>query len=301
TALAAKARDELSSLLLASAANELGSSKILIVPDGILSYIPFAALTLGGEPLIRRHRISYLPSASILREFAAGPSNSSQPRKSLAVFADPVFNAQDPRVAKSSASAAGKKPVPDPTLRPPMRGETASQFARLPGTRREANTILALVRESEQKKALDFDASVAGLKSSDISQYRFIHLATHGVLDTSHPEFSGVVLSLIDRDGQPQDGFLRLNDIYNLKLSADLVVLSACQTALGKEVKGEGLVGLTRGFMYAGAPRVVATLWKVDDKATSELMTSFYRAMLGPKHLPPAAALRAAQMEMLKQ
>ena len=133
-----------------------------------------------------------------------------------------------------------------------------------------------------------------------MSQYRVIHLATHGLLNSTHPELSGVVLSLVDRQGKVQDGFLRLHEIYNLKLSADLVVLSACQTGLGKEVRGEGLVGLTRGFMYAGAPRVVASLWKVDDRATAELMKQFYGSMLGEKHERPAAALRAAQVAMWK-
>lgn len=127
-----------------------------------------------------------------------------------------------------------------------------------------------------------------------------MHFATHSLLNNQHPELSGIVLSLVDEQGQSQDGFLRLYEVYNLKLAADLVVLSACQTALGKEIKGEGLVGLTRGFMYAGAPRVVASLWKVSDKATAELMQRFYQKMLKDR-LRPAAALRAAQVSMLKE
>ena len=130
--------------------------------------------------------------------------------------------------------------------------------------------------------------------------FRIIHFATHGWLNSDRPELSGVVLSLVNQKGQTQDGVLRLHEIYNLQLNADLVVLSACGTALGKEVRGEGLIGLTRGFMYAGAPRVAATLWKVDDAATAELMSNFYRFMLKEK-LSPAAALRAAQLELLKQ
>jgi CHAT domain-containing protein len=106
---------------------------------------------------------------------------------------------------------------------------------------------------------------------------------------------------LVDEAGRPQDGFLRLQDIYNLKLPAELVVLSACQTGLGKEIKGEGLIGLTRGFMYAGAPRIVASLWKVDDRATSELMKRFYQGLLGPEALRPAGALRQAQLSLWKQ
>ena len=144
-------------------------------------------------------------------------------------------------------------------------------------------------------EAFDFDASRETATRPDLAQYRIIHVATHGLVNTLHPELSGIVLSLVDRRGAPVDGFLRLNDIFSLRLPADLVVLSACQTALGREVRGEGLVGLTRGFMYAGAARVVASKWKVDDRATAELMRRFYAAMFGPGHLAPSAALRRAQ------
>jgi CHAT domain-containing protein len=134
----------------------------------------------------------------------------------------------------------------------------------------------------------------------EIGQYRILHFATHGLLNSVRPDLSGVILSLVNRQGALQDGFLRLHEIYNLKLSADLVVLSACQTGLGKDIHGEGLVGLTRGFMYAGAPSVMASLWKVDDRATAELMKRFYSALLGQETLRPAAALRAAQIAMWK-
>ena len=134
---------------------------------------------------------------------------------------------------------------------------------------------------------------------ADIGRRRIVHFATHGLINSQHPELSGIVLSLVDRQGKLQDGFLRLHDIYNMRLGADLVVLSACQTALGKEIKGEGLVGLTRAFMYAGVPRVVASLWEVSDLATAELMKKFYGAMF-QRGLPPAAALRTAQLEMSK-
>src|SRR5207302_3391829 len=133
-----------------------------------------------------------------------------------------------------------------------------------------------------------------------LGQYRVVHFATHGILNSMHPELSGIVLSLVDEEGRPQDGFLRLHDIYNQKLPVELVVLSACQTGLGKEIKGEGLIGLTRGFMYAGAARVVVSLWSVNDKATADLMTKFYEKMF-KQGQRPAAALRAAQVEMWKQ
>jgi CHAT domain-containing protein len=149
-------------------------------------------------------------------------------------------------------------------------------------------------------KATDFKASRATAMSRELQQYRILHFATHGLLNSKHPELSGIVLSLLDEKGNPEDGFLRLQDIYNLRLPVDLVVLSACNTGFGKDVKGEGLIGLTRGFMYAGAARVVASLWKVDDEATAELMSRFYQQMLKDGQ-PPAAALRAAQLAIWKQ
>jgi CHAT domain-containing protein len=169
------------------------------------------------------------------------------------------------------------------------------EFRRLPFSRREAEAIAALAPRTMSRESLDFEANRATATSADLSNYRIIHFATHGLLNSQHPELSGIVLSLVDEAGRPQDGFLRLHEIYNLNLGADLVVLSACRTALGKEIKGEGLVGLTRGFMYAGAPRVVASLWAVDDEITAELMKRFYHAMLIKKQRP-AAALRAAQV-----
>jgi CHAT domain-containing protein len=157
-----------------------------------------------------------------------------------------------------------------------------------------------LIPQKRLVKATDFQASRSVATSGELSNYRIIHFATHGLLNSDHPELSGLVLSLVDEAGRPQDGFLRMHEIYNLKLPADLVVLSACQTALGKEIKGEGLIGLTRGFMYAGARRVVASLWQVDDLATAKLMQRFYQGML-KDGLTPSAALRVAQLELAKQ
>jgi CHAT domain-containing protein len=168
---------------------------------------------------------------------------------------------------------------------------------RLRFSRAEAEEIAQLAPPEATLKALAFDASRETAMSPEIGQYRIVHFATHSLLDNQRPELSGVVLSRFDRSGQPRNGFLRLYDIYNLRLSSELVVLSACQTALGGEIKGEGLIGLTRGFLYAGAPRVVATLWEIDDRTTSVLMKQFYESMLlrGER---PAAALRAAQVAM---
>ncbi|MBA2260007.1 MAG: CHAT domain-containing protein, partial [Acidobacteria bacterium] len=168
---------------------------------------------------------------------------------------------------------------------------------RLPFTRQEADRILGVKPDATNLRALDFTASKALVASGRLATYRYVHFATHGYLDTERPGFSSLVLSTLDEKGQPQDGFLRANDIYNLNLPAEVVVLSACQSGLGKEIKGEGLVGLTRGFMYAGAARVVVSLWSVSDEGTSELMSKFYKKMLEEQQRP-AAALRAAQIEM---
>jgi CHAT domain-containing protein len=133
--------------------------------------------------------------------------------------------------------------------------------------------------------------------SPTLGQYSIVHFATHGILNDKHPELSGIVLSMVSERGEPEDGYLRLGDIYKMSLPVDLVVLSACRTGIGKQVRGEGLISLTRGFMYAGASRVVASLWKVDDEATTELMKRFYRHMLKQK-MPAATALRQAKIEM---
>jgi CHAT domain-containing protein len=170
-------------------------------------------------------------------------------------------------------------------------------LARLPFTRREAEAILALAPDG--RRALDFEASRATATSAALARYRIVHFATHGLLDSQHPELSGLVLSLVDEKGAPQGGFLDLQDIYNLRLPADLVVLSGCSTALGKTIDGEGIIGLTRGFMHAGASQVLASLWKVDDLATAELMQRFYEGLLRQR-LRPVAALRRAQLEMAK-
>jgi CHAT domain-containing protein len=178
--------------------------------------------------------------------------------------------------------------------------ETAVNLSPLPFTRQEATSIIKLIPQGQGLLALDFKANKTTATSPDLSQYRIVHFATHGLIDSLRPELSGIVLSLVDKQGKPQDGFLWLHEIYNLNLPAELIVLSSCRTGLGAEIKGEGLVGLTRWFMYAGAARLVASQWKVDDEATAELMERFYVKILKEGERP-AAALRAAQIEMWRQ
>ncbi len=319
---------ELSRMLLGPVASQLGRKRLAIVADGALQYIPFAALPApspgknegrnsGAEPqpLFVEHEIVSLPSASTLATLRRETAGRRPAEKSLVVLADPVFTEDDTRVRRDvgKAGAKGKAGSADSyerdivSLQMTRSGRETGVigveggFGRLLNTRREASAILALVPERERMQALDFEASRTTALRPELGEYRIVHFATHGLLNTIHPELSGIVLSLVDKEGRQQDGFLRLQDIYNMKLQAELVVLSACQTGLGKEIKGEGLIGLTRGFMYAGAPRIVASLWKVDDRATSELMKRFYQGMLGPEALSPAGALREAQLSLWKQ
>jgi CHAT domain-containing protein/tetratricopeptide (TPR) repeat protein len=310
-----KLASTLGRILLGPVANQLGKKRLVIVSDGALQYVPFAALSLSkaeeaSNPLIVDHEIVNLPSTSVLAVLRREMTGRISAPKALAVFADPVFSKDDPRVAQSLArNSSTPEPLlvsainnkrSDSSIEKISRDAGLTDFVRLRFSRQEADAITALLPEKERLKALDFSASRATAQSAELIQYRTLHFATHGLLNSKHPELSGLVFSLIDERGQPQDGFLRFHEIYNLKLNADLVVLSACQTALGKEVRGEGLIGLTRGFMYAGAPRVVASLWRVDDRATAELMKRFYEGMM-KRGLRPAAAMRAAQVSMMKE
>jgi CHAT domain-containing protein len=318
---------DLSEMLLKPAAELLQVKRLLIVGDGALHYIPFSALpepsSLDDLPadknyvlhqlLVARHEIISLPSASTLAVMRLEKTESSQARKSCAIFADPVFQKNDERLAAVASELSGnswkdedRKTLPgnerqvDTALA--RSAEAAGlfdgeRFERLEDSSNEASAILGLANENECFMALGFDASREKVTTVDLRPYRIVHFATHGMFHGEQPELSGLVLSLVDKQGAPQNGFLRLHDIYNLNLNADLVVLSACQTALGKNIKGEGLVGITRGFMYAGAKCVLASLWQVEDAATAGLMKLFYENIL--KHgVSPATALREAQIAL---
>ena len=303
----AQANDAISQIILQPVAAQLGQKRLLIVGDGVLNYLPFAALSLPGKsgenrnpPLIVDHEIVLLPSVSTLGILRQNYNDRRPPNRSLAIFADPVFSANDERV-KNSSSATTQQAVESANHGlSRSRGDKTGQFDRLNFTRQESQIIQALFPANSRTESLDFAASRATATSPNLSQYKIIHFATHGLANSDYPELSGIVMSLVDEKGNPLNGFLRLTDIFNLKLAADLVVLSACQTGMGQNIQGEGMVGLTRGFMYAGAQRVVVSLWTVDDRGTAALMSSFYQGML-QKGLTPAAALRAAQLEMWKQ
>jgi CHAT domain-containing protein/tetratricopeptide (TPR) repeat protein len=270
----------------------IGHKRLLVVADGALQYIPFGALPTKTGRLALSHEIVSLPSASTLAVLRLEAAARPKATEHIAVIADPVFDATDSRVAHGHADTARAEPSTGST-----GAAHAAPFSRLASSREEATTIAALADRQHSIIMLDFDASRDFVLGGRLESYRVVHLATHGILDSQRPELSGLVLSLVDPRGRRVSGFLQLTDLYNLKLRADLVVLSACQTALGKDIRGEGLVGLTRAFMYAGTPRVIASLWEVPNRATTELMKRFYGHFL-VDHQSPAAALRAAQLEI---
>jgi CHAT domain-containing protein len=281
-----------------------GVHRLVVIPDAALHALPFSALPVPqpgrawskpGRKLLEHCEVVYLPSATTLAVQRRRLEKRPPAPKWAAVLADPVFNSGDPRLT------GGPGAVRTASLRDPQRGGDSIRllpsFVRLPSSRREAEEITGLAPAGQVWKALDLEASRDAVLSGELHAYRIVHFATHGIADTRNPELTGLVLSLVDAAGKPREGFLGLSDIYDLDLAADLVVLSGCRTALGKEVRGEGLMGLTRGFLYAGVPRVVGSLWPVQDRTTAELMSRFYKA-LWQRGLPPAAALREAQRSL---
>jgi len=332
------ASKELSQMVLGPIGSELGAERLVVVTDGALQYVPFAALPVPAKSLvvssqlsvaktstpsagqvttnngrrttttyralIQDHEIISLPSASALAIQRQGLRNRKPAPNAVAVIADPVFSAADERLGAQAKTGAARQAQGDGAastrIIEHLADDSGLVIRRLKFTRQEADRILAEAPRAKNLRAIDFKANRATATSGELSKYRYVHFATHGYIDSERSDLSAIVLSLVDAEGKPQDGFLRVLDIYNLNLPAELVVLSACETGLGKEIKGEGLVGLTRGFMYAGARRVVVSLWNVNDKATAELMARFYRGMLR-ENKTPAAALRTAQMEMSRQ
>jgi CHAT domain-containing protein len=271
------------------------SKRLVIVADGALHYLPFealpqpsteASLQVSDEPLplMLAHEVVILPSASILGQIRRARGNGEQQTKLITVLADPVFSVTDPRV--------------DECARRQVPAETDDKSPiRLEATLREADEIMSVTPSAEGHTFVGFAAN-RQKALSELGHYRIAHLATHAFVDTENPELSGIMFSQVTPQGQKQDGFLQLPEIYNLSLEhTRLVVLSACETGFGKDVRGEGLVSLSRGFIYAGAHSVIGSLWKVDDAATAQLMTKFYEGMF-KQELTPSAALREAKESM---
>jgi tetratricopeptide (TPR) repeat protein len=312
---------ELSRMLLGPVASRLAGKRLLVVPDGVLHRIPFDALPepdprRGGTrdgatllavapPLVVGHEVVTAPSASVLSALQHGsPAGAVSPRL-IAVLADPVFDSQDSRTeAPDGPPTAEPVPEEEAYLREALRdvGEGGGEvpLPRLTSSLREAKDIADLTPPAERVILTGFDANLEKVTGGSLGDFRIVHFATHGIFNDERPELSGLVLSRVDERGRRREGFLRTDDIYNLHLNADLVVLSACRTGLGHNVNGEGILGITRAFMYAGSRNIVASLWKVNDEATAELMGRFYHAMFR-KGLSPSAALRDAKEQMWRQ
>lgn len=304
---------EFSQILLGAVANQLANKRVLVVPDGILQYIPFAALPDPSKtskeyyPLIVEHEVITIPSASTMGVLRSQFSERKPAPKSIMVLADPILTATDERLAvnnnkkretlsKNFDKNLDKKTEQKNELSSTKRAFEGGDLVRLVAAGDEARNIGQIYKDATI--ALGSKASLPTATSSEVSDYRILHFATHGFFNSFQPELSGVVLSLFDENGNEQEGYLSANHIYNSRLNADLVVLSACQTGLGKDIRGEGILGLTRGFMYAGAERVMFTIWSVNDKSTSVLITKFYTAL--KEGSTPSLALRQAQISMWK-
>ena len=288
----------LSRILLGPVENAIRRKRVVVIPDGALAYIPFGALfDNSGRRMIEDRDVVTTVSLSTLKLLRDRTRDRAPAPRMIAVLADPVFTPDDPRVRSGTQTrVASPRNV---ELARSARDVGLSELDRLPATRREAAAISALSPAGMRWVSLDFDASRAAVTSSELQEYGIIHFATHGLMNSRDPRLSGLVFSMVDRNGRPQSGFLRADEVANLQLGADLIVLSACQTALGKELRGEGLLALSRSFMYAGAPRVVASLWRVADSATTELMSYFYEALLRDR-VPASEALRRATIRLMR-
>jgi CHAT domain-containing protein len=290
----------ISEALLQPILPSLKERTILIVAEGALQYVPFTALPIPGtsQLMVSRYEVVELPSASVLRELR-GKRSANSAYRPIAVFADPVFDARDPRVQGKPANST--RPGAGVNVAATSRNTEAEPISRVSNSRLEAIAIERLVPKKDFAEFSGFAATREQATKPEMSRFRTIHFATHGFVNTQHEELSGIVLSLVTPDGQSVDGFLQTHDVFDMNLPADLVVLSGCKTGLGHESNSEGLVGITRGFMYAGTSRVLVSLWDVDDAATAALMAEFYRGLLGPQKLPPAVALQRAQLKLKSQ
>jgi CHAT domain-containing protein len=303
---AAKIGNDLNQILLGQVASQLGSKRLIVVADGALQYLPFGALSDFNSGfsklLLTEHEIVTLPSAStfsILRNNISKKSLTFP--KVLAVVADPVFGSEDERVKERLAKFSNQTDQRSLPGNYQVNSFFAEQlFPRLPNTQNEAARIGPLVTPNSQAQYFGFSANRHNILTAELNQYQLIHIATHGILDAEKPERSGMLLSAINDRGSIQRSLLSAPDVFNLQLSSELVVLSGCRTGLGKQMRGEGLIGLSGGLMYSGAERVVVSLWSVDDEATAALMNQFYQGIL-KENLPPSKALRKAQLEVLKQ
>lgn len=302
----------LADLILGDLYDSMESERLAIVPDGALELLPFSALRIPARPpapgdadgrsyLVRHHEVTLLPSASSLTASRRGAARRSLASWEYTFVVDPVFSTFDDRALHLSS---GELPEPTPSTETLTR--TAQSLGmgtfleRLPGTALEAEIITENIPPDLVYLADGFNARKSPELERFLQHSRVLHFATHGLVDREHPESSALALTQLDEEGtRLDDGYLYAHEIFSLRIAAELVVLSACETGVGREVPGEGIQGLARAFLYAGAPRVVMSLWQVDDIRTARLMGELYRQMIR-EGLQPAEALRNAQLHLLE-
>lgn len=289
----------LSNELLGQAADKLAGKRLIVVADGKLHYFPLSALPLPNsttdDPILLSNEVIYEPSAAALTIIRNNAAAGARPQKDLLIISDPVFSKVDARLEKNVDADAGLISTVLSNFRSFSSLETLS---RLTASADEAESITKVVGAAGTTAMSGFAANRDSVLNDAISDYRVLHFATHGLVDEERPELSGIVLSLFDKAGNPQNGgFIRLQDVYGMNLNADLVVLSACDTGLGQEIRGEGLISLNNAFLQAGSKSVVSSLWKVEDTATKELMTEFYQGMAA-ENLTSSQALQRAKIKL---
>ena len=266
---------------------------LIIIPDGILHYLPFEALVRDdaktAEPryLIELYDISYAPSASSL-VYLMEKERLGQHKKTLLAVGDPVYFSRNSKMFK------GRDRHED-ALRDIYLND-GFELSALPHSKREVHRVARCFPDEEVEVLLGSQAKEEGIKSRPLEEYRIIHFACHGFLDEKTPMRSALILTL--DDDSEEDGFLQAREISDLRLDADLVVLSACQTGKGRLENAEGVLGLPRTFFYAGARSTISSLWKINDKSTSEIMPEFYRYLAAGYN--KARSLRLAKLNMLK-
>lgn len=264
--------------------------KLIVVPDGLLHYLPFEALIRNGRYLVEDHEISYNPSASMLGLWQASEGRvESGDQMELLAVGDPVVDQKSPSIGSKEAGNALNNKARQ------MFAARGFRLTPLPRARDEIQFIASLFPLHRRKVLLGMESAEKAIKSEPLRRYRRLHFATHSLIDEKSPSRSAVVLT--PGDDVEEDGFLEVSEISRLNLNCDLVVVSACQTGRGQLLSGEGIVGLSRAFLYAGARSVVVSLWNVSDISTGQLMKSFYQNMTGG--MSNAAALRLAKLQML--
>ncbi len=286
----------LSKTIFGDSAESFEGKRLIVVPDGKLHYFPISALPLpdsvGNEPMMLSNEVVYEPSAMTLG-FLQKLDNASanDVRKDLLVFSDPVFSSDDVRFSGKDGIEITRSGEETRFV------ESLSSLTRLKESKAESDSIVEIVGEKNADVYTGFSANREELLNISTSGYKIIHFATHGYLEDEHPELSGIVLSRFGPNREKLEEFFRLQDIYGMKLRADLVVLSACETGIGKEVKGEGLKSLNNAFLQVGAKTVVSSLWQVEDSATGEFMKIFYETMLNGE-MTASKALQITKQKM---